>query len=133
MRLRALEALIFNDLAFSFYRAVEESKIQLSAQGASVVHLEEKDIDVWELYTRAQFESDIREYRDRIETVLLETVAESGLDLAEIDAVVKTGGSSNIPLFGEMLAGLFGREKVKELSAFSSVTAGLGVRAAEKR
>lgn len=130
-RLRALEALIFNDLAFSFYRAVEESKIQLSSQGASVVRLEEKDINIWELYTRAQFENDIREYRDRIEKVLLQTVDDSGLELAEIDAVVKTGGSSNIPMFSEMLAVLFGREKVKESSAFSSVTAGLGVRAAE--
>jgi hypothetical chaperone protein len=132
VRLRALEALIFNDLAFSFYRAVEGSKIELSSQGASVVQLEDKDISIWELYTRAQFESDIRKYRQKIETVVLETVAASGLDMEEIDAVVKTGGSSNIPLFSEMLADLFGREKVKQSSAFSSVTAGLGLRAAER-
>lgn len=131
-RLRALEALIFNDLAFSFYRAVEGSKIELSAQGASLVQMEEKDISVWELYTRAQFENDINEYRRQIETVLLQTVDASGLEIGEIDAVVKTGGSSNIPLFSDMLANLFGREKVKESNAFSSVTAGLGVRAAEK-
>ena len=59
-----------------------------------------------------------------VEKVLLDTIAKSGLDIAEIDAVVKTGGSSNIPLFKEMLARIFGVEKVKELSSFSSVVAG---------
>jgi hypothetical chaperone protein len=130
VRMRALEALIYNDLAFSFYRAVEEAKIELSNQDAAVVRLEEKDIDIWELYTRWQFEFDIREHRERIETVLLDTVAVSGLEPEQIDAVVKTGGSSSIPLFTQMLVALFGKEKVKESSAFSSVTAGLGVKSA---
>ena len=59
----------------------------------------------------------------------LETIAKSGLDIKEIDAVVKTGGSSNIPLFTGMLARLFGAEKVKASNAFSSVVAGLAIKA----
>jgi len=43
--------------------------------------------------------------------------------------VVKTGGSSSIPLFTAMLARLFGAEKVKASNAFSSVAAGLAIRA----
>jgi len=43
--------------------------------------------------------------------------------------VVKTGSSSNIPLFTEMLARIFGAEKVKESSLFSSVVAGLAIKA----
>jgi hypothetical chaperone protein len=129
VRLKALEALIFNDLAFSFYNAVERSKIELSSQGASVISLREKDIDVWQLYTRSQFEKDIEEHRRRIEEVLLNTIVSAGMELEQIDAVVTTGGSSNIPVFREMLAGIFGRERVKTSNAFSSVTAGLGIRA----
>ena len=49
--------------------------------------------------------------------------------MKEIDAVVKTGGSSNIPLFTGMLVRLFGVEKVKESSSFSSVVAGLAIKA----
>ncbi|HET8706708.1 MAG TPA: Hsp70 family protein, partial [Pseudomonadales bacterium] len=129
VQLKALETLIFNDLAFSFYNTVEAAKINLSNQGASTITLQEKDIDIWELYTRNQFERDIHEYKNRIEQVLYETIAASGLDPQQIDAVVKTGGSSNIPVFGEMLGGIFGPERVKSSNAFSSVTAGLGIRA----
>ena len=64
-----------------------------------------------------------------VEKVLLETIARSWLEPDEIEAVVKTGGSSNIPLFTEMLAGVFGREKVKDSNAFTSVVAGLAIKA----
>lgn len=131
-RLKALESLIFNDLAFSFYRSVEEAKINLSDQGAAVIRLSDKDIDLWELYTRVQFEKDIREYQQQIETVLLDTVAAAGLEPDQIDAVVKTGGSSNIPAFTEMLCRIFGGERVKSSNSFSSVTAGLGIKAYQR-
>ncbi|HEX7975517.1 MAG TPA: Hsp70 family protein, partial [Anaerolineales bacterium] len=58
-RLKALESLIFNDLSFSFYNNVEAAKIALSSQEVAVITLKEKDIDLWELYTRLQFEKDI--------------------------------------------------------------------------
>jgi hypothetical chaperone protein len=84
VRLTALKSLIFNDLAFSFYNAVERSKIELSSQGATVVRLHEKDIDIWDLYTRFQFEKDIREFQQKIEEVLIETVGESGWILTRL-------------------------------------------------
>jgi len=128
-RLKALEALIFNDLAFSFYDAVEAAKIALSSQGATVIGLQAKDIDLWELYTRAQFERDIGDYQKQIEQVLLDTLANAGFEPDQIDVVVKTGGSSNIPLFSEMLERIFGAERVKASDTFNSVTAGLAIRA----
>ena len=129
VRLKALEGLIYNDLAFTFYNRVEAGKIALSKEGATVISLEDKDIALWDLYTRYQFESDIRHYLIEVEKVLLETIARSGLEPGSIDAVVKTGGSSNIPLFTEMLARIFGKEKVKESNSFSSVVAGLAIKA----
>ncbi|MFZ5879619.1 MAG: Hsp70 family protein, partial [Chloroflexota bacterium] len=128
-RLKALEKLIYNDLAFTFYNRVEAAKIALSDAGATVVSLEDKDIALWELYTRHQFENDIQHYVADVEKVLLDTLARSGLEPGQIDAVVKTGGSSNIPLFTQMLARLFGAEKVKASNAFSSVVAGLAIKA----
>ncbi len=129
VRLKALESLIFNDLAFSFYNRVEGAKIALSSQGAAVIDLAEKDMDIWELYTRTQFEFDIHAYQDQIKQVLLDTVAASGLEPGQIDAVVKTGGSSSIPAFTEMLGEIFGAERVKTSDLFSSVTAGLAIKA----
>jgi hypothetical chaperone protein len=129
VRLKALLGLIYNDLAFTFYNRVEAAKIALSSAGATVISLEDKDIALWELYARHQFEVDIRHYLAAVEKVLLDTIAESGLEPAEIDAVVKTGGSSSIPLFSGMLARIFGEEKVKASSQFSSVVAGLAIKA----
>jgi len=131
VQLRSLEALIFDDLAFSFYNQVETAKIALSSQGATTIQLHGENLDIWELYTRAQFEEDIREYQQQIESVLLDTLAASGLKPGQINAVVKTGGSSNIPIFTTLLADIFGMGKIKQSDAFSSVTAGLAIRASE--
>jgi hypothetical chaperone protein len=126
---KALQSLIYHDLEFTFYNRVEAGKIALSREGATIISLEDKDIALWELYTRYQFETDIQEYLIEVEKVLLNTIGRSGLEPAEIDAVVKTGGSSSIPLFTEMLTRIFGAEKVKESNSFSSVVAGLAIKA----
>ena len=128
-KLKALQSLVFNDLAFSFYNAVETAKIALSDRGTTLISLQENELDLWELYTRYQFERDISHYRDQIEQVLIDAVIDSGLDPEEIDAVVKTGGSSSIPLFNNLLQDVFGSQKVKKLDVFSSVTAGLAIQA----
>lgn len=129
VQLKALQELIYNDLAFTFYNRVEAGKIALSKEGATIITLEDKNISLWELYTRYQFEADIYHYLVDVEQVLLDTIAKSGLEPGQIGAVVKTGGSSNIPLFTEMLAKIFGAEKVKQSNAFSSVVAGLAIKA----
>lgn len=128
-RLKALQSLIFNDLAFSFYNQVEAAKIALSDHGAAVVELRQAGIDLWELISRTQFEKDIEGYQAQIEKMVLDTLAASGLEADQIDAVVKTGGSSNIPLFSGMLRGIFGAQRLVESNTFSSVTAGLAIRA----
>jgi hypothetical chaperone protein len=130
VRLKALQELIYNDLAFTFYNRVEAGKIALSKEGATVISLEDKNIALWEMYTRYQFEADIRHYLHEVEKVLLDTIAKSGLEPGQIDAVVKTGGSSNIPLFTGMLARVFGSGKVKESNSLSSVVGGLAIKAA---
>jgi hypothetical chaperone protein len=129
VQMKALQGLIYNDLAFTFYNRVEAGKIALSNDGATIISLEDKDIALWELYTRSQFEIDIQHYLVEVEKVLLDTIAKSGLEPAQIEAVVKTGGSSSIPLFTQMLTRIFGKEKVKESNAFTSVVAGLAIKA----
>jgi hypothetical protein len=129
VRLKALQSLIYNDLAFTFYNRVEEAKISLSEQGATAISLDDRNIPLWELYTRSQFETDINEYVGQVEKTLLDTLSASGLEPGSIDAVVKTGGSSSIPLFTRILVRLFGAEKVTTSNAFSSVVAGLAIRA----
>jgi hypothetical chaperone protein len=130
-RLKALEALIYKNLAFSLYNKVEAAKMALSGQGVTVVRMEEEDISIWELLTRSQFEQAIQDQRRLIENCLLDTLADSGLEPEQIDAVIKTGGSSNIPCFTETLNHFFGPRRVKTSNVFGSVTAGLAIKAFE--
>lgn len=129
IQLKALESLIFNDLAFTFFNTVESAKIALSSQGAVIIQLKDKNLDIWELYTRYQFEKDIQEHQRQIKEVLLDTINASGLDTGQIDAVVKTGGSSSIPAFSEILESVFSKNRLKSSDTFNSVTAGLAIRA----
>ena len=84
---------------------------------------------MWQPITRAQFEALITTETRRIEACLLDTLERSGLTTGEIDAVVRTGGSAQIPCFVEMLGRIFGPDKVVLSEIFSGVTAGLAIRA----
>ena len=86
-------------------------------------------MDLWQPITRAQFEALIATETQRIEACLLETLERSGLAPDQIDAVVRTGGSAQIPRFVELLGRVFGPEKVVLSEVFSGVTAGLAIRA----
>jgi hypothetical chaperone protein len=128
-RVRALESLLAHNYAVHLVDEVEGSKIALSTDPFALIHLSGVDLDVWQPITRSQFERLIAGAARRIEHCLVDTVERSGLRPDQIDAVVRTGGSAQIPLFIEMMERLFGREKVVQADVFNSVTAGLAIRA----
>jgi len=128
-RIRALESLLLNNYAARLFDEVERAKIALSSAYFALIRLVGDDIDVWQPLTRSQFESLIAGEAQRIEACLLDTLERSGLRPGDIDAVVRTGGSAQIPCFIDMLGRIFGSEKVVLTQAFSGVTAGLAIRA----
>jgi hypothetical chaperone protein len=131
-RVRALESLLVNNHAIRLFDATEAAKVALSRDRFAVVRLEAEDIDLWQPLTRSQFEAFIHQERRHIETCLLDTLGRSGLQLSDIDAVIRTGGSSQIPCFVEMLGRIFGPGKIIVSDVFSSVTSGLAICAGAK-
>ena len=129
VRIRALESLLVNNYAIRLLDAVERAKVALSTAVFTLIRLAGEDLNVWQPLTRAQFEALIADAATRIEACLLDTVARSGLPLTEIDVVVRTGGSAQVPWFAQMLQRIFGPEKVVLADVFTSVTAGLAIRA----
>ena len=130
-RVRALESLVTNDEGIHLFDIVEGAKVDLSTACFAIIRLLGQELDIWQPITRTQFEALIGDETRQIERCLLDTVEASSLELEQIDAVVRTGGSAQIPAFITMLENLFGREKVVLSEVFSGVTAGLAVRAAE--
>jgi hypothetical chaperone protein len=131
IRLLALEDFIFKGYAFDVYERVEQSKVALSSQRFTVMEFDAEAISVWQPLTRPQFESYIARDGRAIREVVGETLARAGVRPEQVDYVIRTGGSSSIPYFVEMLAGMFGREKVVEWNRFTSVASGLAVRAGQ--
>ena len=131
-RVRALESLLVNNYAMRLFDEVERAKIALSQERFALIHATGEDLSIWQPITRSQFEHLIDAEAKHIERCLLETLDRSGLQADEIDAVVRTGGSAQIPCFVEMLGRLFDPERVILSSVFSGVTAGLAIRASSQ-
>lgn len=125
--IRALNSLVSGNYGLQMFDAVEKTKRDLSERFGGMIRLDGPDFDVMELMTRRDFESIIRPEYLRIERELEETLQASGLKAAQIDAVIRTGGSAEIPLFKQMLEQKFGAERVHSVDTFGSVTAGLGI------
>jgi len=138
-RVRALESLLVNNHAIRLIDQVERAKVALSTARFALVRLAGEDatdplsLDVWQPITRSQFEALIAEARRRIEACLLDTLERSGLEVGQIDAAVRTGGSAQIPCFVEMMGRVFGTDKVVLSDVFSGVTSGLAIRARDER
>jgi hypothetical chaperone protein len=131
-RVHALESLLVNNYIALLYDEAERAKSELSDKRFCPIRLQGEGIQIWQGLSRTQFELLISEQAQQIETCLLDTLARSGLGVGEIDAVVRTGGSAQIPLFVGMLERIFGPEKVILTDVFGSVTAGLAIRAAQR-
>jgi hypothetical chaperone protein len=126
-QIRMLQHLISSNYALKMYDSVEAAKRGLSDNTQAMIELRGEHFDVRELVTRAEFERVIRSEIEVIETYLDEMLKQAGLRTEEIDAVIRTGGSSQIPVFVEMLQRRFGNDKVRAIDIFGSVTSGLGI------
>jgi hypothetical chaperone protein len=126
-QIEALLALTSSNYGLKLFDIVEGAKRMLSDKRGAEIALNGSGFDVREFVTRGEFEGIIRGETRTIEHHLLETVAQSGLLPEQIDAVIRTGGSAQIPAFQEMLGRHFGEAKVRSIDTFSSVTAGLGI------
>ncbi len=130
-RVRALQSLVVNNYAMRLIDGVERAKVALSAAHFGLIRLTGQDLGVWQPITRAQFEGLIAKAAGRIEACVLGMLERSGLSPDQIDTVVQTGGSAQIPLFIAMMGRLFGPEKVILSDVFTGVAAGLAIRAAQ--
>ncbi|NJR12556.1 Hsp70 family protein [bacterium] len=108
------------------YDVAEAAKIQVSQMDRTPLHFDGKGFRVRDTLTRSEFERIIRTDSQAIAERLDSVIAASGLKPHQIDRVIRTGGSSEIPTFITMLAERFGADKVQALDIFGSVTAGLG-------
>jgi hypothetical chaperone protein len=105
--LHALEQLLTQNLQYKLLQEIVRAKIALSAQPSTTIRFNESGIALQETIDRSQFEALIQPEVSEIALVLDRVVARSGHGHDEIGLVINTGGSSQIPVFSELLAGRF--------------------------
>lgn len=126
-RIQNLIKLVSSSYGLRVFDEVEAAKRELSGTSKALIRLDGPGFNVLEMVARAEFEHLLREERAAIEVLIDEVVRQAGLTADQIDAVIRTGGSSQIPVFIEMLQRRFGADRVQSIDTFSSVTSGLGI------
>jgi hypothetical chaperone protein len=130
--LRALRSLVRQNYGLPMYEEVERAKVRLSEARETALAMHMGDIDFEERIPRWDFERligpDVRE----VERCIDRALERAGLAAAEIDVILRTGGSSRIPRFVRMLADKFGAEKLQEMDVFTGVASGLALAAWER-
>ena len=129
-QVRALMALVRGNYGWPLFREIERAKIGLSRRERDQVAFFEEAIAIHEPITRKEFDALLGQRVRQAERCLDAALRDAGITPAQIDAVLRTGGSSGIPRFQRMLAEKFGEEKLRFQDAFTSVATGLALSAA---
>ncbi|NWF70982.1 MAG: Hsp70 family protein [Chloroflexi bacterium] len=127
----ALKTLVSKNVGFSLFSRCEQAKRDLSDHLHTTLQFNFENIHLRELISRPRFEMLIRQELKAVEQGLHDVLAEAGLRAAQIEAVVRTGGSSLVPAFVQMLTRLFGADKLREIDPLTSVVGGLSIVAHE--
>ncbi|NJN44746.1 MAG: Hsp70 family protein [Anaerolineae bacterium] len=128
-----LEKLVRQNLGFSFFQALEQAKINLSRGPFADIRFSINGTEINEKMTRSQFENLIQEEISMAGAAVDEVLTQSGLQADQIHAVLRTGGSAEIPAFINLLAGRFGAERLRALNPFETIVGGLAIKANEMR
>lgn len=124
VKLDRLRRLITRNLSYTVFRAIEDAKIALSAQETAEIRVPQLKLAV--PLTRAEFAEMLREPLAEAEECLRITLERSGLQAEDIQAVVRTGGSSRIFAVRELLERWF-PGRVAEHETFTSIAGGLAI------
>jgi hypothetical chaperone protein len=124
VKFKRLRELITQNLSYVVFQSIKDFKAELSSASEAVLDIPELDVNI--RMTRAEFESLISDQLTQVEEALDDTLIRAGLNRADIDIVLCTGGSSLIPAVRNILEDHF-PGRVVEHDPFTSVAAGLAI------
>lgn len=111
---------------------VEEVKIALTHETQSRLAFEGEEVKLATAISRSELTETIAVAVARIEDTLRMVVSVAGLKAEQIDTLILTGGSTQIPSIMQMLRAGFPKARLVETDAFGSVGLGLALDAKRK-
>jgi len=130
-KIKALSALIEEDLGYQLHRAVQKVKFELSQAESAVFQFRDGSMDLQIPVTRAEFEGWIAEDLRAIESSIDSLLESAGVSSGDVDRVFLTGGSSFVPAVRRIFTARFGEARIRGGNEFTSVAHGLALRAQE--
>lgn len=128
----ALETLVTRNVGFKLFKEIERVKKLLSSQTSATLDFEYEDIAIQQTITRRRFESLISAELDMVSEGIEDVLREADLRPADIDIVLRTGGSSLVPAFYDLLTATFDAGRVQAVDPLVSVVGGFAVAAYER-
>ena len=125
----ALLCLVQRNYGWELFEEIERVKIALSARTDAELQFVREAIRIREPLSRRSFERLIAPRLNAIEEALNRTLADAQVEPEDIDVVLRTGGSSQIPAVQAMLERKFGAAKVYKQDVFTSIVSGLALAA----
>lgn len=128
-----VRAILESGFVYDLWRAISEAKAALSSSDEAYVDLHKAGIAIRERLTRQDFESLIEDDIEEVRRTILRAVDSAGISHYDVSLVIRTGGSSSIPLFVSMLEDLFPKAQITQRPAMTAIAVGLAHRAREMR
>ena len=125
-----LEKLINENYGYLLFQAIEKAKCDLSDHDQTDIRFSDYGIEIIEAIEKKEFEGFIADKVEQIDAKVSDALKDAGIHSEDIDVVFLTGGSSYVPLIRSLFEARFGRDKISQSDAFTSVAFGLGVYAA---
>ncbi len=128
-KIEALIHLVSEDLGYHLHQAVQKTKCDLSAEMSASFQLSDGFLEIDAVAERSCFESWIAAEGSAIEGCVDSLLASSGVLAADVNMVFLTGGSSFVPAVRRVFEQRFGADRIRTGNEFTSVAAGLALKA----
>ena len=130
-KVTALIQIISENLGYALYRAVESTKVELTANEQAAFIFAHAAVNIEDTLERWRFESWIQEDIHNIATCVKSLFNQHNVNYSDIGSVFLTGGSSFVPYVRRFFAKTFGAHKLKGGEELTTVAKGLALRALE--
>ena len=130
-KVTALVQIISENLGYALYRAVEQTKVGLTAEEVARFLFTQSTVRLEDSLERWQFESWIQNDIQKIAACVRSLFDQCGVKPTDIDSIFLTGGSSFVPVARRFFSRTFGASKLRSGEELTTVAKGLALRATE--
>jgi len=131
-RVETMIELIEDRLGHRLVGAVEAAKIALSDADATKFAFPVRDQTISTAISLTEFTAALANSVERIEATIGETLRRAGVGIGQIDSLILTGGSTQVPAIAQRLEALFPEAELVRTDVLGSVGLGLAMDAARK-